>query len=225
MQPQLSIIIPVINEAGQIALKLHALQTLRNRCQLLLVDGGSNDRSAEIAKPLVDQVLHSPRGRARQMNCGAARAQADVLLFLHADTRLPDNAVNLIMQAAADGYHWGRFDIGFDNPQPIFRLIAFMMNRRSRLTGIATGDQALFITRQAFQAVAGFPDIALMEDIAISTRLKKLGRPCCIDAKVVTSARRWQQQGVFRTILLMWRLRLHYFFGADPNDLAARYYR
>jgi len=225
MQPQLSIIIPVVNEAGQIALKLHALQTLRNRCQLLLVDGGSNDRSAEIAKSLVDQVLHSPRGRARQMNCGAAGAQADVLLFLHADTRLPDNAVNLIMQAVADGYHWGRFDVSFDNPQPIFRLIAFMMNRRSRLTGIATGDQALFITRQAFQAVAGFPDIALMEDIAISTRLKKLGRPCCIDAKVVTSARRWQQQGIFTTILLMWRLRLRYFFGADPIDLAARYYR
>ncbi|MDI1293913.1 MAG: TIGR04283 family arsenosugar biosynthesis glycosyltransferase [Methylobacter sp.] len=225
MQPQLSIIIPVVNEAGQIALKLHALQALRNRCQLLLVDGGSNDRSAEIAKPLVDQVLHSPRGRARQMNCGAARAQADVLLFLHADTRLPDNAVNLIMQAVGDGYHWGRFDISFDNPQPIFRLIAFMMNRRSRLTGIATGDQALFITRQAFQAVAGFPDIALMEDIAISTRLKKLGRPCCIDAKVVTSARRWQQQGIFTTILLMWRLRLRYFFGADPDNLAARYYR
>ncbi|WP_432743197.1 TIGR04283 family arsenosugar biosynthesis glycosyltransferase [Methylobacter sp. G7] len=225
MKPQLSIIIPVVNEAGQIALKLHALQTLRNRCQLLLVDGGSDDRSAEIAKPLVDQVLHSPRGRARQMNCGAAGAQADVLLFLHADTRLPDNAVNLILQAVADGYRWGRFDIGFDNPQPIFSLIAFMMNRRSRLTGIATGDQALFITRQAFQAVAGFPDIALMEDIAISTRLKKLGRPCCIGAKVVTSARRWQQQGVFRTILLMWRLRLRYFFGADPNDLAARYYR
>lgn len=225
MQPQLSIIIPVVNEAGQIELKLHALQALRNRCQLLLVDGGSNDRSAEIAKPLVDQVLRSPRGRARQMNCGAAGAQADVLLFLHADTRLPDNAVNLIMQAVAAGYHWGRFDIGFDNPQPIFRLIAFMMNRRSRLTGIATGDQALFITGQAFQAVAGFPDIALMEDIAISTRLKKLGRPCCIDAKVVTSARRWQQQGIFTTILLMWRLRLRYFFGADPNDLAARYYR
>jgi rSAM/selenodomain-associated transferase 2 len=225
MKPQLSIIIPVVNDAGQIALKLRALQALRDRCQLLLVDGGSDDRSAEIAQPLVDQVWHSPRGRARQMNCGAAGAQADVLLFLHADTHLPDNAVNLILQAVADGYHWGRFDISFDNPRPIFSLIAFMMNRRSRLTGIATGDQALFITRQAFQTIAGFPDIALMEDIAISTRLKKLGRPCCIDAKVITSARRWQQQGVFRTILLMWRLRLRYFFGADPNDLAARYYR
>lgn len=225
MKPQLSIIIPVVNEAGQLAAKLQALQVLRNRCQLLLVDGGSDDGSAQIAEPLVDQVLPSPRGRARQMNCGAAGAQADVLLFLHADTRLPDNAVNLIIQAIDNGYHWGRFDVSFDNTQPIFRLIAFMMNRRSRLTGIATGDQALFMTRQAFQAVAGFPDIALMEDIAVSTRLKKLGRPCCIDAKVVTSARRWQQQGIFRTILLMWLLRLRYFFGADPNDLAARYYR
>lgn len=225
MKPHLSIIIPVVNEAGQIAVKLQALQPLRNRCQLLLVDGGSDDNSAKIAKPLVDQVLHSPRGRARQMNCGAAGAQADVLLFLHADTRLPDNALNLILQGVTDGYQWGRFDVSFDSPQPVFRLIAFMMNRRSRLTGIATGDQALFMTRQAYQAVVGFPDIALMEDIAVSTRLKKLGRPCCLTAKVVTSARRWQQHGVFKTILLMWWLRLSYFFGADPSDLVARYYR
>jgi len=137
MKPQLSIIIPVVNEAGQLAARLQALQTLRNRCHLLLVDGGSNDDSAKIAKPLVDQILHSPRGRARQMNCGAAQAQADMLLFLHADTRLPDNALNLILQAVADGYQWGRFDVSFDSPQPVFRLIAFMMNQRSRLTGIA----------------------------------------------------------------------------------------
>jgi len=225
MKPQLSIIIPVVNEAGHIAAKLQALQALRNHCQVLLVDGGSVDDSAKIAKSLVDQVLHSPRGRARQMNCGAAQAQADVLLFLHADTRLPDNALNLILQAVADGYQWGRFDVSFDSPQPIFRLIAFMMNRRSRLTGITTGDQALFMTRQAYQAVAGFPDIALMEDIAVSTRLKKLGRPCCLTANVVTSARRWQQHGILKTILLMWWLRLRYFFGTDPSDLVARYYR
>lgn len=225
MKPQLSIIIPVVNEAGHLAGKLQVLQALRNHCQVLLVDGGSGDDSVKIAKPLVDQVLYSPRGRARQMNCGAAGAQADVLLFLHADTHLPDNAVSLILQAIADGYQWGRFDVSFDCPQPVFRLIAFMMNLRSRLTGIATGDQALFMTRQAFQAVAGFPDIALMEDIAVSTRLKKLGRPCCLTAKIVTSARRWQQHGIFKTILLMWWLRLSYFFGADPNDLTARYYR
>ncbi|WP_432745170.1 TIGR04283 family arsenosugar biosynthesis glycosyltransferase [Methylobacter sp. G7] len=222
MKPQLSIIIPVVNEAEHLVVRL---QALRNCCQLLLVDGGSDDNSAKIAKPLVDQVLHSPRGRARQMNCGAAGAQAEVLLFLHADTHLSDNAVSLILQAAAEGYQWGRFDVNFDSPQPVFRLIAFMMNRRSRLTGIATGDQALFMTRQAFHAVAGFPDIALMEDIAVSASLKKLGRPCCLTAKVVTSARRWQQHGIFKTILLMWWLRLRYFFGADPNDLVAHYYR
>lgn len=225
MKPQLSIIIPVVNEADQIASKLLALQPLRNRCQLLLVDGGSDDNSAKIAKPLVDQVLHSPCGRARQMNCGAAGAQADVLLFLHADTRLPDNAINLILQAVTDGYQWGRFDVSFDSSQPVFKLIAFMMNWRSRLTGIATGDQALFMTRQAFQAVVGFPNISLMEDIAVSTRLKKLGRPCCLTVNVVTSARRWQQHGILKTILLMWWLGLSYFFGADPSDLVARYYR
>jgi rSAM/selenodomain-associated transferase 2 len=225
MKPQLSIIIPVVNEVSQIAIKLQALQPLRDRCQLLLVDGGSDDDSAKIARPLVDQVLQSHRGRARQMNCGAASAQGDVLLFLHADTGLPDNAINLILQAVTNGYQWGRFDVSFDNPQPVFRLIAFMMNWRSRLTGIATGDQALFMTRQAFQAVAGFPDIALMEDIAMSARLKKLGSPCCLTARVVTSARRWQRYGILKTILLMWWLRLRYFFGADPHELVTSYYR
>lgn len=225
MKPQLSIIIPVVNEAGHLAARLQALQPLRSRCQLLLVDGGSDDGSAKIAEPLVDQVLHSPRGRARQMNFGATQAQTEVLLFLHADTCLPDNAVNQILQAVVEGYQWGRFDVSFDNPQPIFKIIAFMMNWRSRLTSIATGDQALFITRQAFDTVSGFPEIALMEDITISASLKKLGRPCCLTAKVITSARRWQQHGIVKTILLMWWLRLRYFFDADPNDIAAHYYR
>lgn len=221
---QISIVIPVLNEAGQLAVKLQALQQHRERCQLLLIDGGSSDASPAIAAPLVDEVLHSQRGRAKQMNCGAAQAEADVLLFLHADTQLPDDAVGLIMHAIADGYQWGRFDVVFDNPRPVFKLIAFMMNQRSRLTSIATGDQCLFVTRQAFLTVGGFPEIALMEDIAISTQLKKHGKPCCLKAKVITSARRWQQHGVFKIILLMWRIRLAYFFGADPDDLAIRYY-
>jgi rSAM/selenodomain-associated transferase 2 len=225
MKPQLSIIIPVVNEAEHLATRLQALQALRNHCQLLLIDGGSDDDSAKIAEPLVDHVLHSLRGRARQMNCGAAAAQTDVLLFLHADTRLPDNAINLILQAVAEGYHWGRFDVSFDSPQPVFKLIAFMMNWRSRLTGIATGDQAMFMTQQAFDAVSGFPEIALMEDIAISASLKKLGIPCCLTEQVITSARRWQQHGTVKTILQMWWLRLCYFFGADPTGLASRYYR
>ena len=225
MKPQLSIIIPVVNEAGHLADRLQALQALRDLCQLLLVDGESNDDSAKIAKPLVDQVLFSPRGRARQMNLGASQTHAEILLFLHADTHLPKDAINQIIEAAAQGYHWGRFDVNFDSPQAIFKLIAFMMNWRSRLTGIATGDQALFMTRQAFNAVNGFPDIALMEDITICSSLKKLGKPCCLRSKVVTSARRWQEQGIIKTILLMWWLRLRYFLGANPSDLLLHYYR
>ncbi|MCX7100232.1 MAG: TIGR04283 family arsenosugar biosynthesis glycosyltransferase [Methylobacter sp.] len=225
MKPQLSIIIPVVNEARHLAGRLQALQALRNCCQLLLVDGESNDDSEKIAKPLVDQVLFSPRGRARQMNFGASQAHAELLLFLHADTHLPDDAVNQIVESVAQGYHWGRFDVSFDSPQAIFKLIAFMMNWRSRLTGIATGDQALFMTRQAFNVINGFPDIELMEDITVCSSLKKLGKPCCLKSKVVTSARRWQEQGIIKTILLMWWLRLRYFLGANPSDLLLRYYR
>lgn len=224
MRPTISIVVPVLNEAGQIAARLQALQALREQCQLVVVDGGSDDASAALAAALADKLLHSQRGRARQMNLGAAEADGEIVLFLHADTRLPADAVTAIHQAVAEGYRWGRFDVAFDSPLPVFKLIALMMNWRSKLTGIATGDQALFVTRQAFQAVGGFPEIALMEDIAISAKLKQLGRPCCMRSRVVTSARRWQQYGVLPTIWLMWGLRLAYFFGADPNDLALRYY-
>lgn len=222
---QISIVIPILNEAKHLAGNLQALQGLRDRCQLVLVDGGSDDAGPQIAEPLVDKVVFSPRGRALQMNAGAEQADAEVLLFLHADTRLPNDALNLINQAIAEGFQWGRFDVAFDSPNAMFCLIAWLMNQRSRLTGISTGDQGLFVTRSAFDAVGGFPQIALMEDIAISSKLKKLGQPCCLTAKVTTSARRWQQHGIFKTILLMWRLRLAYFFGADPDELAARYYR
>jgi rSAM/selenodomain-associated transferase 2 len=225
MQPLLSIIIPVLNEAEQLPAKLLALQSLREQCELVLVDGGSADGSENIALAYVDKVLTSPPGRAKQMNTGAAQANADIFLFLHADTQLPAGAAGLILQAVQRGYHWGRFDVQFDSRQTLFRIIAFMMNLRSRLTGIATGDQALFMTRQAFQTVNGFADIALMEDIAISTALKKLGRPYCFTEQVVTSARRWRQYGVLNTIFLMWYLRLAYFFGADPSVLASRYRR
>ena len=225
MTPDISIIIPVINEAEQITTQLQALQTLRPGCELLLVDGGSDDDSPAIAAPLVDRIIHSSRGRARQLNAGAKMATADLLLFLHVDTQLPDNAAALMTEAVAAGHSWGRFDVGFDNALPVFNLIACMMNWRSRLSGIATGDQAMFMTQAAFRTVGGFPEIALMEDIAISARLKTLGKPSCLNAKVITSARRWQQYGILKTILLMWRLRLAYFFGADPDQLASRYYR
>ena len=225
MKPTISVVIPVLNDETQLILSLKSLQPLRNDCELIVVDGGSTDGSPTLAAPLADKVISTQRGRAKQMNAGAAEAQADVLLFLHADTVLPPSAVRKILHAVTADRCWGRFDVQFDSQRPIFKLIAFMMNWRSRLTGIATGDQVLFVTRKAFETIDGFPDIALMEDIAISKRLKKLGMPCCLRDKVITSARRWEHNGVLKTILLMWRLRLAYFFGADPNDLAAIYYR
>ncbi len=225
MKPQLSIIMPVLNESAQLSVNLQALQALRDVCELIVVDGGSEDGSADIAAAWVDRLLQSPRGRAAQMNAGARQARADIVLFLHADTVLPDNTVPQIRQAMAAGYAWGRFDVRFNRRGIVFKWIAFMMNQRSRLTGIATGDQAIFVSREAFTAVGGFPDMALMEDVAISARLKRLGKPCCLRDKVVTSARRWEQYGVFKTIFLMWRLRLSFFLGAHPDRLAALYNR
>jgi rSAM/selenodomain-associated transferase 2 len=176
------------------------------------------------ARLRADQVLSAPRGRALQMNVGAAKANGDVLLFLHADTRLPGEAERLVLDGLArSGHAWGRFDVVIEGRHPMLRLVAAMMNLRSRLTGIATGDQAIFVKRDAFQAAGGFPEIPLMEDIALSKRLKRGGRPLCLRERATTSGRRWETHGVFRTILLMWRLRLAYFLGADPAALAGRY--
>lgn len=224
-KPQLSIVIPTLNEAENIRQCLQRLQPYRNRCEIILADGGSNDATATIAKLLTDKIVNAPRGRGRQMNAGAAEARAELLLFLHADTYLPDNALIFMQQGIAKGSQWGRFDVHLDGKHPLLKIVSLMMNLRSRLTGIATGDQGMFMTRHAFYSVGGFPEIALMEDIAISKRLKKLGKPHCLRQKIVTSARRWEQYGVFRTILLMWRLRWKYFFGADPGALAQLYYR
>jgi rSAM/selenodomain-associated transferase 2 len=220
----LSVIMPVLNEAATIGAALTALSRFRARgAELIVVDGGSNDTTVALARPLADHVLSAPRGRAAQMNCGAAVARGDILIFLHADTWLPDDADTLIRGGLAlSGRVWGRFDVRF-NTGGMFSLIAAMMNLRSRLTGIATGDQAIFVTRAAFKMAGGFPSIALMEDIALSKRLKRVGRPLCLRARVTTSARRWRAHGVLKTIFLMWRLRLAYFLGVDPARLAQRY--
>lgn len=220
-----SIIIPTLNEAKVICACLAALQPLRTECELIVADGGSTDDTLPLAAPLVDKLITSPKGRARQMNSGAEQATGDILVFLHADTHLPDNALALIRQAIDGGAQWGRFDIRLSGQHFMLKVIAFMMNRRSRLTGIATGDQVIFVTRQAFIAVGKYPDIALMEDIALSKALKKIGRPACLRAKVTSSGRRWEQHGVGKTILLMWWLRWRYFWGADPDILARLYYR
>ena len=222
--PGLSIVVPMLNEAAGIEAALQALAPLRARgAEVIVVDGGSSDASAARAAPLADHVLASARGRARQMNAGAAAARGDLLLFLHADTRLPDAADALLHDAVARGAMWGRFDVHIDGRPALLRLVAALMNQRSRLTGIATGDQAMFVRRDLFQHVGGFPDQPLMEDIELSRRLRALSPPCCLRQRVVTSGRRWETRGVWRTIVLMWRLRWRYWRGESPQVLAEAY--
>jgi len=223
---KLSIIVPVYREGTALREWLLQLQPLRGQGhEVLLVSGDGGDDEPDRCAALVDRVLVSPRGRARQMNVGASAAGAEVLLFLHADTRLPDGAVERILIGLAAGQRcWGRFDVRLSATRPLFVLIALLMNLRSRLTGICTGDQALFVRRDVFWQLGGFPDQPLMEDIALSALLRKQSRPLCLRPPVVTSSRRWEQQGPWRTILLMWRLRLAYFFGASPEALHDRYY-
>ena len=224
MKPALSIVMPALNEAAGIEATLQALQELRARgVELVLADGGSSDATPTLAQPWVDAVVDAPRGRALQMNAGAARARADALLFLHADTRLPPLGDVLVLQALAGAACWGRFDVRIEGRPWMLRVVAALMNLRSRASGIATGDQAIFVTREAFERVGGFPVQPLMEDIEISRRLKRLGRPACLGARVCTSGRRWEQRGVWRTILLMWRLRWRYWRGESAAQLAQAY--
>ena len=219
-----TIIMPVLDEATEIETALTALAPYRARGgEVIVADGGSSDRTAELARPLADRVIVAPRGRAAQMNAGAAAANGDVLLFLHADTRLPDNADRLVLDGLAySGRNWGRFDVRFDGGR-LLAFVALMMNWRSRLTGIVTGDQALFVTRAAFERVGGFPAIALMEDVVLSAKLKHISKPLAMHVRVTTSARRWRKHGTLRTVLLMWRLRLAFFLGADPEKLVKIY--
>jgi rSAM/selenodomain-associated transferase 2 len=190
----------------------------------VLDDGGSRDATIQRARLRADRVISAPRGRASQMNAGAAKASGNVLLFLHADTRLPRHADHVVLNGLErSGRAWGRFDVAIEGRHPLLPLIGMLMSIRSRLTGIATGDQAIFVKQEAFKSVAGFPAIPLMEDIELCKRLKRIGPPLCLRERVVTSGRRWQRHGVLATMLLMWRLRLAYFFGADPAELAREY--
>ena len=220
---KLSVVMPVLDEADGIVEALAALVPLRARgVEIVVSDGGSSDATTALARPLADVVVVAPRGRGSQMNAGAAASCGDVLLFLHADTRLPPDADALISDGfARTEYTWGRFDVRIAGAHWLFPVIAAAMNLRSRVSGIATGDQAIFTTRSAFGP--GFPDLPLMEDIAMTKRLKRIGPPLCIAAPVATSGRRWERHGVTRTILLMWRLRFAYFLGVNPARLARSY--
>ena len=222
---RLSIIVPVLDESAGIVAALDALVPLRGRGhEVIVVDGGSRDDSVALARSRADRVVASARGRAVQMNAGAALAQGDVLLFLHADTRLPGDAAREVAQAIAAGRRWGRFDVAIDGRSRWLPLVATLVNLRSRLSGVVTGDQGMFVERALFDAAGGFPPIDLMEDVAFSSILKRrAGRPASLRARVRTSGRRWDRDGAWRTIVLMWRLRAAYARGADPGALARRY--
>ena len=222
----LSVVIPALNEADNIVATLAPLQAMRSRgVEVILVDGGSTDATTQRAAPMVNRILESARGRATQMNAGAKMAAGDTLLFLHADSILPPDADALIgngLQSASSS--WGRFDVAIKGQHFFLPVVAWFMNHRSKLTGIATGDQGLFMTASAFNVAGGFKDMPLMEDVAMCVALRKSGAPICIAQKIVTSGRRWEKHGVWRTILLMWRLRLAYFFGTDPAVLHRLYH-
>ena len=221
----LSIIIPTLNEADGIVDALNALSRLRaDGVEVIVADGGSQDRTAELVRSRCDKLVEAPRGRGAQMNAGAQVATGDVLLFLHADTRLPEGADRLVGEGLATSARaWGWFDVAITGRSFLLPVIACLMNWRSRLTGIATGDQAIFVERRAFAQVGGFPDVPLMEDIIASRQLRQIPAPLCLSARVVTSGRRWDERGPLRTILLMWRLRAAHFLGADPHTLARAY--
>jgi rSAM/selenodomain-associated transferase 2 len=223
--PSLSIIIPMLNEQAIVAASLTRLQVFRDRgAELIVVDGGSADDSVKLAQPLADRVTQAPRGRALQMNAGAAIASGDILLFLHLDCSLPPNADQLLAEALRDTLAgWGHFDVEIEGRHALLIAIAWSMNRRSRWSGIATGDQAIFVRRSWFEAAGRYPPIALMEDIALSKALRARGRAAVVSGRVCASGRRWERNGVLRTVLLMWWLRLRYYFGGNPDRLAATY--
>ncbi len=224
--PRLSIIVPVLNEAASIqAFLLSVRKSCEQRVQVIVVDGGSTDATAALARPHCDCLIESRKGRATQMNAGARQANTNVLWFVHADSRLPRHADALIIDALQrSGRRWGYFDVRLSGGRLLLRVVERLMNWRSAVTGIATGDQGLYVSRKLFERIGGFPDIALMEDIAISRRLKKAGRPAVASQPLVTSSRRWEKNGILRTIVLMWKLRLYYFLGVDPGRLAHMYY-
>lgn len=231
---RIAVILPILNEAAQLEDLLPALIEDQHFDEIIVVDGDSTDTSVETVCKFMSSgepdsnpvpiLIQSPRGRALQMHAGAQAAEADVLLFLHADSMLPPGAADDIRDAIGEGNTWGRFDVHLSGRHFLFRVIERLMNWRSRLTGIATGDQAIFVRRDVYRKLGGYAPLALMEDIEFSTRLKWIGRPACLPAPVIASSRRWEKHGIVRTILTMWTLRFLYWLGVSPARLARWYY-
>lgn len=220
---KVSVVVPMLDEATVLPAMLAHVGVI-GADEVVFVDGGSRDGSADLARRAGVEVVSAPPGRARQMNAGADATHGDILLFLHVDTFLPDGALDAVRQAIARGARWGRFDVRIDGKPWMLRVVGALMNHRSRLSGIATGDQAIFVRRDIFDSIGGFPDQPLMEDIEICKRLRRIAAPACLRARVRTSGRRWETRGVWRTIFLMWRLRFAYWRGT-PADVIARAYR
>jgi rSAM/selenodomain-associated transferase 2 len=221
----ISVIVPTLNEAGCLGGLLEDLAPLRRAGhEVIVVDGGSADGTPALARAGADRVLTTAKGRARQMNAGAQAANGAWLWFLHADTRLPPAALSALLAATAQGPAWGRFDVRLTGDAPLLRVVERLMNWRSGLTGIATGDQGILVARTVFFAVGRYPEIPLMEDIALSRRLSRRQRPLRLRPPLRVSSRRWEEHGVLRTILLMWRLRLAYALGVSPQRLVKSYY-
>ncbi len=220
----ISIIIPVLNEADTIDDCLHSLREWSEHGhEIIVVDGGSADATIARASQFQIHLVNSGKGRARQLNAGAGQAHGELLLFLHVDTVLSEYSSALMKKLDIEDTHWGRFDVRLSGNHPVFPVIARAMNIRSRMTGIATGDQAMFVSHDLFKRVGGFPEQPLMEDIALSKKLNTIQKPVCIKDTVITSSRRWQKQGVFKTVVLMWILRFAYFVGVHPDRLALHY--
>ena len=219
----ISIIIPVLNEEASIIKLLQQLQTYRQQGhEVIVVDGGSKDNTYSISKPLSDKVITSEPGRALQMNQGAENSANEVLWFLHADTLIPDSAIERIQQSLTN-HDWGRFNVKLSGSQSLFRIIESLMNIRSCISGIATGDQGIFVKHKIFKEVSGYSDLPLMEDIDFSKKLKLISRPVCIKEQLITSSRRWEQKGILSTVFLMWRLRFLYWLGVSPDKLSSQY--